>query len=48
MMKFRTITILFLMMNVIGCRAQLRQLQEARLILKGDKDYDQAETMMMK
>jgi len=42
-MKFRTITILFLMITAIGCMAQRRQLQEARLILKGDKDYDKAE-----
>lgn len=48
MMKFRTITILFLMITAIGCMAQRRQLQEARLILKGDKDYDKAETMMIK
>ena len=47
MMKFRTITILFLMITAIGCMAQRRQLQEARLILKGDKDYDKAETMML-
>ncbi len=46
MMKFRTITILFLMITAIGCMAQRRQLQEARLILKGDKDYDKAEKLM--
>ena len=35
------------MITAIGCMAQRRQLQEARLILKGDKDYDKAETMML-
>ena len=30
MMKFRTITILFLMITAIGCMAQRRQLQEKR------------------
>ena len=33
-------------MSAVGCMAQRRQLQEARLILKGDKDYDKAEKLM--
>ena len=47
MMKFRTIIIILSLMTAIGSMAQRRQLQEARLILKGDKDYDKAEKMMV-
>ena len=47
MMKFRTIIIILSLMSAVGCLAQRRQLQEARLILKGDKDYDKAEKMMV-
>ena len=46
MMKFRTIIIILSLMSAVGCMAQRRQLQEARLILKGDKDYDKAEKLM--
>ena len=46
MMKFRTIIIILSLMSAVGCLAQRRQLQEARLILKGDKDYDKAEKLM--
>lgn len=40
-----TITISFLTIAFLGM-AQRRQLQEARVILKGDKDYDKAEKLM--
>ena len=46
MMKFRTIIIILSLMSAVGSMAQRRQLQEARLILKGDKDYDKAEKLM--
>lgn len=47
-MKFRTIITIFFLMTAVGCMAQRRQLQEARLILKGDKGYEQAEQLMKK
>ena len=47
-MKFRTIITIFCLMTAVGCMAQRRQLQEARLILKGDKGYEQAEQLMKK
>lgn len=45
-MKLRTIITIFCLMTAIGCMAQRRQLQEARLILKGDKGYEKAEQLM--
>lgn len=45
-MKFRTIITIFCLMITVAGMAQRRQLQEARLILKGDKNYDKAEQMM--
>ena len=45
-MNFRiSITLLIIMFATI-CMGQRRQLQEARVILKGDKDYDKAEKLM--
>ncbi|MBQ6379327.1 MAG: hypothetical protein IJJ56_11140 [Prevotella sp.] len=40
------LTILLLLSMTISATAQRRQLQEARVILKGDKDYDKAEKLM--
>lgn len=47
-MKIRTITTIICLMIAVMSMAQRRQLQEARLILKGDKDYDKAEQLMKK
>ncbi len=45
-MHFRTAITIFLSMIAIQGMAQRRQLQEARVMLKGDKDYDKAEKLM--
>ena len=44
--KFRVITVFCCVMMAIACLAQRRQLQEARVILKSGKNFEQVEKMM--
>ena len=46
MIKFRVITVFCCVMMAIACLAQRRQLQEARVILKSGKNFEQVEKMM--
>lgn len=46
MIKFRVITVFCCVMMAIACLSQRRQLQEARVILKSGKNFEQVEKMM--